>query len=492
MVPNQTDAIQVISPIRVLHDIVSHNLEEGKLLVLEDIQAKGVSKVEHSNEEMNYLPQEADLSPKLLKSSRKGKQQASGVENQYFDITVVKATEQQLTLCLKHHHQSQKWLITLVYAKCNAEDRLMLWEDIYQLSTDMDSPWLIGGDFNVVLNAEEKIGGLPIHDTDHEDFDICIHSCELAEIQFKGSPFTWWTGRTGMIVVVRQNWVAKENLNPFILFKENIRRVKNALSKWSKETYGDIFKQLVIREDIVKVKEQLFEEVPSVENRAVLQKAQAEHKKYLYVEETFWRQKVGFDWFGKGDRNTRFFHSIVKGRRKRHQLNRIQESQEEENEDLCRDPTLDEVKRVVFSLNGDSAGGPDGLTNFVNRSIIENVLLTQEIVTAIKKRGKPSNVIFKLDMAKAYDGVSWFFLMKVLRKMGFTESFVDLIWRLLANNWYSVLINGQSHGFFHSTRGVKWGDPLSPALFILSAQVLSRALNALFEDSPFQGYGMPK
>ncbi|WMV29182.1 hypothetical protein MTR67_022567 [Solanum verrucosum] len=82
MVPNQTDAIQVISPIRVLHDIVSHNLEEGKLLVLEDIQAKGVSKVEHSNEEMNYLPQEADLSPKLLKSSRKGKQQASGVENQ--------------------------------------------------------------------------------------------------------------------------------------------------------------------------------------------------------------------------------------------------------------------------------------------------------------------------------------------------------------------------------------------------------------------------
>ena len=33
-----------------------------------------------------------------------------------------------------------------------------------------------------------------------------------------------------------------------------------------------------------------------------------------------------------------------------------------ENEDLCRDPTLDEVKRVVFSVNGDSAGGPNGLT----------------------------------------------------------------------------------------------------------------------------------
>lgn len=93
------------------------------------------------------------------------------------------------------------------------------------------------------------------------------------------------------------------------------------------------------------------------------------------------------------------------------------------------------------------------------RSIIENVLLTQEIVTDISKRGKPANVVIKLDMAKAYDRVSWFFLMKVLKKIGFSNVFVDLIWRLISNNWYSVLINGQAYGFFHSSRGVKQGDP---------------------------------
>lgn len=82
--------------------------------------------------------------------------------------------------------------------------------------------------------------------------------------------------------------------------------------------------------------------------------------------------------------------------------------------------------------------------------------------------------------------------MKVLRKMGFSNSVVDLIWRLLANNYYSILLNGQSHGFFHSTRGVKQGDPLSPALFIISAEVLSRALNALIEDPQYVGYGLPK
>uniref|UniRef100_A0A0V0HYL8 Putative ovule protein n=1 Tax=Solanum chacoense TaxID=4108 RepID=A0A0V0HYL8_SOLCH len=67
-----------------------------------------------------------------------------------------------------------------------------------------------------------------------------------------------------------------------------------------------------------------------------------------------------------------------------------------------------------------------------------------------------------------------------------------MVWRLISNNYYSILLNGQSYGFFHSTRGVKQGDPLSPTLFILSNEVLCRALNSLFDDPQFVGYGMPK
>ncbi|XP_060177793.1 secreted RxLR effector protein 78-like [Lycium barbarum] len=95
-------------------------------------------------------------------------------------------------------------------------------------------------------------------------------------------------------------------------------------------------------------------------------------------------------------------------------------------------------------------------------------------------------------MAKAYGRVSWLFLLKVLRKFGFSEVLIDMIFRLVSNNWYSVSINGQQQGLFKSSRGVNQGDPLSPALFILSAEVLTINLNTLHQIHQFKGYGLPK
>lgn len=95
------------------------------------------------------------------------------------------------------------------------------------------------------------------------------------------------------------------------------------------------------------------------------------------------------------------------------------------------------------------------------RNIVESIMLAQEIISDTEKPTVGGNVVIKLDMAKAYDKVSWSY---VLRRFGFGETFIDMIWRTLSNNWYSVLINGTRHGFFHSIRGLKQGDP-SPLLY---------------------------
>lgn len=52
----------------------------------------------------------------------------------------------------------------------------------------------------------------------------------------------------------------------------------------------------------------------------------------------------------------------------------------------------------------------------------------------ISLRGRPDNVVIKLDMAKAYDRVEWNLLVRVLDKMGSDAEILDMIWRLIVNN----------------------------------------------------------
>lgn len=117
--------------------------------------------------------------------------------NHGFDVSVVSNSDQQLTVLMKNHFTALSFYATIVYAKCDSNLRLNLWEELYSISTGMDRPWLIGGDFNVVLNGEEKIGGVPVVAADVDDFKTCIESCDLSQVPFKGSPFTWWNGRAG-------------------------------------------------------------------------------------------------------------------------------------------------------------------------------------------------------------------------------------------------------------------------------------------------------
>ncbi|XP_059277923.1 uncharacterized protein LOC132032165 [Lycium ferocissimum] len=78
-----------------------------------------------------------------------------------------------------------------------------------------------------------------------------------------------------------------------------------------------------------------------------------------------------------------------------------------------------------------------------------------------------------------------------MRKLGFDEIWIDLIYRHISNNWYSIILNGTRNGFFKSNRGLRQRDPLSLALFVISAEHLSILFINLSLNANYTGYYKP-
>jgi len=130
------------------------------------------------------------------------------------------------------------------------------------------------------------------------------------------------------------------------------------------------------------------------------------------------------------------------------------------------------VNRMKDSLN--SLISPSQSAFIQGRKIVDNILMAHELVVGYQRIGGPPRCAFKIDIRKAYDMVSWKYVINMLNAMGFHPALVRWIEELISHPSYSIVINGKPEGFFKGRRGIRQGDPLSPYLFTIVMEGFSR------------------
>jgi hypothetical protein len=125
-------------------------------------------------------------------------------------------------------------------------------------------------------------------------------------------------------------------------------------------------------------------------------------------------------------------------------------------------------------------------TAFVpGRHIQDNSILAHEMLHSLKsKRGRGGLMAVNVAMEKAFDKMEWNFLLVILQKLGFHAKWINWIRLCISTSSFSVLLNGSPFGLFSPSRGLRQGDPLSPFLFIIGSEVISRLFYSSLHGFP--------
>ncbi|XP_060182124.1 uncharacterized protein LOC132611764 [Lycium barbarum] len=116
-------------------------------------------------------------------------------KHQKVEVTVL-YSDSKIVHCLVKEIGSQfSCPMTFVYGFNTVAARREIWRQLRVISLSMAEPWVILGDFNIVLSVNDRVNGAPIQAPKLVDFQECVEDLNLGLLTWRGSQYSWCNKR---------------------------------------------------------------------------------------------------------------------------------------------------------------------------------------------------------------------------------------------------------------------------------------------------------
>ncbi|VFQ79294.1 unnamed protein product [Cuscuta campestris] len=181
-----------------------------------------------------------------------------------------------------------------------------------------------------------------------------------------------------------------------------LKGLKFCIKEWNANHFGNIFTKVKEAEDAAIKAQERFESCNTDENREAFHLANANLLKACKTEENYLAQNANIKWLASGDASTKYFHSLVKGKRRQASIRELKDHSGKvlldldlianyisnhyeatfsedytgnlgdiianiptvindlDNQCITTLPLEEEIKAAIWQLNPNSSAGPDG------------------------------------------------------------------------------------------------------------------------------------